>query len=119
MTKKKYLNSTLVTFGVPGEASFRCGYMVDDEIYDYLKKLNQKEHNCNYCATYSFSFFQRHAEANLLNIDACVDNVYRIKPLCQARSCSGCFRNIKLGKCKDPFVIENIGKIFFPDKYSR
>ena len=28
-----------------------------------------------------------------------------------------CFHNIESGKCEDPFVIENIGKVFFEEKY--
>ena len=28
-----------------------------------------------------------------------------------------CFENIKNGLCRDKYVIQNIGKIFFPDKY--
>lgn len=37
--------------------------------------------------------------------------------LCKARTCNGCFRKIKNGKCKDLFIRENIGKVFFADKY--
>ena len=28
-----------------------------------------------------------------------------------------CFRNIETGKCTDPFVVQVIGKHFFPDQY--
>lgn len=45
------------------------------------------------------------------------------KPKCEHRGReplpTKCLRNIENGTCRDPFVIEHIGKVFFPDKYTK
>lgn len=45
------------------------------------------------------------------------------KPKCEHRGReplpTKCIRNIENGTCRDPFVIEHIGKVFFPDKYAK
>ena len=41
------------------------------------------------------------------------------KTSCFASNASQCMRFISSGKCKDPFIIENIGKKFFPNLYEK
>lgn len=116
-----------VSFGVTGYDRMSCGYLPNDEIYEYLKKLSKQDLSQRYCARYGFFFMGYPYVKNFrqsLIIDACVENengssVYGINPLCSARGVGGCFRKLKKGECRDPFVIENIGKVFFPDKYGK
>ena len=118
---------TQVCFGVPGYDFLSCGYLPNDKIYDYLKKLSKQDLSQRHCARYGFSFtgypsYDGHFKQNLI-IESIIENgvcsVYGLNPLCGARTGHGCFRKIKKGECKDPFVIENIGKVFWPDKYAK
>ena len=125
--KKKKVDTktqTRVYFGAPGYDSLSCGYLPNDEIYDYLKNLSKQDLGKPHCARYGFSFtgyqYDGYFKQNLI-LDATIEDgistVYGLNPLCGARSVGGCFRKLKKGECKDPFVIENIGKVFWPDKY--
>lgn len=42
---------------------------------------------------------------------------YRLNTKLKNCTCSNCLQNIASGKCTDSFIIENIGKKFFADKY--
>lgn len=116
-----------VSFGVTGYDRLSCGYLPNDKIYDYLKKLSEQDLSQRHCARYGFFFMGYPYDKNFrqsLIIDACVENanggsVYGINPLCSAHGVGGCFRKLKKGECKDQFVIENIGKVFWPDKYEK
>lgn len=117
---------TRVYFGAPGYDSLLCGYLPNDKIYDYLKNLNKQNLSQQRCARYGFSFtgypynknFKQTLIINFI-IESVVCSAYGLNPLCGARSVGGCFRKIKKGECKDPFVIENIGKVFWTDKYAK
>ena len=117
---------TRVYFGAPGYDSLLCGYLPNDKIYDYLKKISEQDLSQRHCAQYGFSFtgypYDGHFKQNLI-IESIIENgvcsVYGLNPLCGARTGHGCFRKLKRGECKDPFVIENIGKVFWPDKYGK
>ena len=117
---------TRVYFGAPGYDSLLCGYLPNDKIYDYLKKLSKQNLNQQHCARYGFSFtgypYNKNFKQTLI-IESIIENgvcsVYGLNPLCGARGVGGCFRKLKRGECKDLFVIENIGKVFFPDKYGK
>ena len=126
MAKAENNISTHVYFGVPGWGFLSCGYMPNEEVYEYLKKLAKQDLGKPHCAQYGFSFtgyqYDGHFKQNLI-MDATIEDgngtVYGLNPLCGARSVGGCFRKLKKGECKDPFVIENIGKVFWPDKYEK
>lgn len=115
-----------VSFGAPGYGFLSCGYLPNDKIYDYLKKLANQDLSKKHCAQYGFSFtgypYNKNFKQNLI-IESIVENgvcsVYGMDPLCGVRAVGGCFRKLKRGECKDPFVIENIGKVFWPDKYGK
>ena len=109
---------TIVNFGVPGVAYSYCGRIQNKDIYEYLQKLENQDTKLPHCANYLFSFY-KDLHSHVLIIDALdpQTNTYAIRPLCRAYTIGGCFREIKNGTCKDPFVIKNIGKVFFPDKY--
>ena len=114
---------TRVYFRVSGYDSLSCGYLPNDKIYEYLEKLSKQDLGKPHCARYGFSFtgypYNKNFKQTLI-IESIIENgvcsVYGLNPLCGARSVGGCFRKLKRGECKDPFVIENIGKVFFPDK---
>lgn len=117
---------TQVHFGAPGYDFLSCGYLPNDKIYDYLKKLNKQNLSQQHCARYGFSFtgcpYDGHFKQNLIIkpiLENIICSVYGLNPLCGVRTVHGCFRKLKMGQCKDPFVIENIGKVFFPDKYGK
>ena len=132
MSKSKNYNSisvyfgASVYFGVPRYDSLLCGYLPNDDIYDYLKKLTKQDLGKPHCARYGFSFtgyqYDGHFKQNLImdaSIEDGISTVYGLNPLCGVRAIGGCFRKLKKGECKDPFVIENIGKVFFSDKYGK
>lgn len=117
---------TRVYFGAPGYDSLLCGYLPNDKIYDYLKKLNKQNLSQQHCARYGFSFtgcpYDGHFKQNLIIkpiLENIICSVYGLNPLCGVRTVHGCFRKLKKGECKDPFVIENIGKVFWPEKYGK
>ena len=117
---------TLVNFGVNGYDRLSCGCLVNDEVYEYLKKLAKQDLSQQHCARYGFFFMGYPYGSDYrqsLIIDAIAEKgggtVYGLNPLCGARGVGGCFRKLKRGECEDPFVIENIGKVFFPDKYAK
>ena len=117
---------TQVRFGVPGYGFLSCGYLPNNKIYDYLKKLSEQDLSQRHCARYGFSFtgypYNKNFKQTLI-IESIIENgvcsVYGLNPLCGVRTVHGCFRKLKQGECKDPFVIENIGKVFWPDKYGK
>ena len=117
---------TRVYFGASGYDSLSCGYLPNDKIYEYLEKLSKQDLSKEHCARYGFSFTGCPYDGKFkqtLIVDAIIEegftSVYGLNPLCGARSVGGCFRKLKRGECKDPFVIENIGKVFWPDKYAK
>lgn len=129
MLDKKMDNAktqTRVYFGASGYDSLSCGYLPNDKIYEYLEKLSKQDLGEPHCARYGFSFtgypYNKNFKQTLI-IESIIENgvcsVYGLNPLCGARSVGGCFRKLKKGECKDPFVVENVGKVFWPDKYGK
>jgi len=59
--------------------------------------------------------WERH-QKHMLNIQFCDPGEYGKCDL-SYNPLAHCFENIKNGLCRDKYVIQNIGKIFFPDKY--
>ncbi len=114
--------STKVNFGLPGH-HLLCGYIQDCDVELFLQKLKNFDASVAHCASYKFDLFGdcNAKSGSTLMIDA-IDknnNIYGIDPLCNVRTLQGCWRKLKMGECKDPFVIENIGEVFFPDKYGK
>ena len=126
MPKSKHDDSVEVDFCVFGCDSLLCGYLPNDQIHAYLEKLAKQDVTKEHCASYEFSlngFPYAKSFKKILIVRTRVrvdgDEVYSLSPLCSVRTAGGCFRKIKKGECKDPFIIENIGKVFWPDKYSK
>jgi len=120
--KRNYGTLTKVNFGLPGHHLF-CGYMQESEVALFLQKLKKFDAGVAHCAGYKFDFFGdcgTKSDSTLM-IDAInkTNNTYGIDPLCNVRTLQGCWRKLKRGECKDPFVIENIGKVFFPGQYEK
>ncbi len=113
-----------------------CGYIRNKDIHEYLERLQNftlpKGHNCD------FVLFSKPCNVNgatecertllienksFQQICPCGNNSLRqctgMRKARIDRCAKQCYKNIKCGKCKDPFVIENIGKIFFADKYKQ
>jgi len=122
MTKKKEdYSKTEVVFYISGIVRLTCGHLPNDQVYGYMDKSKADAKNTDLCAAYGFALLSEPClipsgtvTRQTLNITA---NRFSLKPLCKVRTTNSCIRNIKNGKCKDPFVIENIGKVFFADKY--
>ena len=125
MAKSKNNDSIYVSFVIPGNYGHLGGYLPKDKIYGYLEKLAKQDVNAEHCSLYSFAFLgfpyvKSFKQQLTIKPEWRVDDEgFGMKPLCSALNAKACFRNIKTGKCIDPFVIENIGKVFFPDKYSK
>lgn len=125
-TKKEKIaesqEKTTVKFGLWGHRLL-CGYIQNDEVASFLSKLKKFDKNVAHCARYRFDLSEwcDTKSDSCICIDAFSDtiNTYGIDPLCRVRTLYGCFRKLKKGECKDPFVIENIGKVFFPKQYSK
>ena len=117
MTKKKdYSKITNIVFGYTPGSIMYCGCLPNDKVYEYLEQLKNTVPVSLKCSYYGFNLriYPYSNSPQYLRIDA---NPYVLNPLCKIRSEKGCIRKIKKGTCKNPFIIENIGKIFFADKY--
>jgi hypothetical protein len=126
MAESKNNDSICVSFGVTGYDRLSCGYLPNDKIYEYLRKLAGQDLHKEHCAEYGFFFMGYPYGENFrqsLIIDAITkkggNSEHGLKPLCGAVNVAGCFRKLKKGECKDQFVIGNIGKVFWPDKYGK
>lgn len=117
MSKKKDYSTTRVDFYYPGGATLTVGRIPNDKVYEYLDKLKNFKTDQKLCTSYSFTLnvykYCDNYEQSLL-IDA---NPWTLEPLCKVHKYSGCIRKIRNGTCKNPFIRDNIGKMFFPDKY--
>ena len=116
--------STKVRFGAYGKYLI-CGSLPTHEVGLYLQKLQnfKAESGVNCAAKYVFRLDGVSGSGPVLTIGP-VDraNAYGLNPVCTCRKMGkGCFRRIKQGDgaCKDPFVTEIIGKVFFPDQYKK
>ena len=123
MAKAENNISTHVNFGFPGRGFLSCGYMPNEEVCEYLKKLAgqdlNKEHYCVQCG-FSFDGYPYDKSfKQVLFVKARFQTNKDSRPDCGARTVGGCFRKLKKGECKDPFVIENIGKVFWSEKYEK
>ena len=124
--KKRFVPVYLKTEGVP--FFIECGRLNYDQVGEYitnitksiseLKKLNSDDF-CSFDWDIDFQLYPNIKFSNcpifskiILSTEGRFNSV-----LCKARTCNGCFRKIKSGKCKDLFIRENIGKVFFVDKY--
>ncbi len=114
---------------------FMCGYIPHSQVVDYVNKAGHFVPPKGHCMPHHVYFdmhihpFKIHdkmrvrqclyivvknsrymncpcgamcPKKNLTHIDECLDQ---------------CIANIQNGKCKDAFVIENIGKLFYAHKY--
>jgi len=104
----------------------KCGNLPNKEINEYMDKIaqstlclrNKKTKTCsNYIVTHTVN---PHIGTSAVypfekQITITFDGAYL--PLCKIRTLRGCIRKIKNGTCKDPFMIENVGKVFFANKY--
>jgi len=122
MSKQEDYSKTEVKF-CHIDASMTCGSIPNDKAYEYLDKLKASANKTKQCTYYSFSLPCQvyvipggTVTVQSLHIYA---TQFLLKPLCRVRTKVGCLRNIKSGKCRDPFVVENIGKVFFADKYNK
>ena len=120
MSKKEDYSKTEVKFYYIGYP-MTCGKIPNDKAYEYLDKLKASANKTKQCTHYSFSLPCQvyvipggTVTVQSLHIYA---NQFSLVPLCRVRTKAGCLRNIKSGKCRDPFIVENIGKVFFADKY--
>jgi hypothetical protein len=116
-------------------ARLKCGYLKNDEVYEYLDKLNSfvppKERCMQYhCHSILSSHpFKIHDVMRLEQTLYIVNkNPRYMKCPCGAirpgqimeniEQCTKqCMHNIESGKCKEAFIVENIGKVFFAGKY--
>ena len=125
MAKSKNNDSIQVDFCITGRNSFVCGDLPNDKVYGYLKKLTKQDMDAEHCQSYGFAFlgypYSESFKQQLIiktELQFSGDGFGMI-PLCSARTVGGCFRNIKSGKCRDPFIVKNIGKVFWPEKYGK
>ena len=109
---------TTINF-VPFGIMVPIAHIPNDKVYEYLDKLKNFHSDTQLCASFDIELINRvnknnFPEKQLLDI---IPDSRTHSPLCTARGSSGCIKNIKNGKCLDPFVRENIGKVFFANKY--
>ena len=120
MPKKEDYTKTEVKFYYIGYP-MTCGEIPNDQVYEYLEKLKNNANKTNQCTHYSFALdsdvhLTPAGNITVQSLKICA-NPYSLAPFCRIRTKTGCLRNIKSGKCRDPFIVENIGKVFFADKY--
>lgn len=122
MSKERDYSETEVKFFTPGVANFTCCCIPNDKIYNYIEKLKAGFETEPMCASYRLSFWIRNLSiktGKLFDQRLYID-INHFNPdalLCGAKNHKQCAHNIKCGKCKDAFMIQNIGKVFFANKY--
>ena len=107
-----------------------CGSLTEQQIKQYLQKLaRQKQMSLYSCPNHFTAHFENTEslsvylsprynspdsprEENKGRLNLYMTNNSNSK--CHYRDC---FNNIRNGKCTDAFIIENVGKKFFADKY--
>ncbi len=106
----------------------RLGGIPNDQTHSYLDKLNAFMPQPGACMQYHFYFilhshpFKANDKMWLRQTLFIVPvNVYpgKVKFLCGAKNGHECLGNVICGKCVDPFVRENIGKVFYKKNYSK
>jgi len=113
-----------------GVEPLHCGSMTMEQIKQYLQELAAKKTISHYsCPNHLTAHFENKESLSvyLSHHYDCPNtpsaetkgqmNLYITNNSESKCSYHDCFNNIKNGKCIDPFVIENIGKKFFADKY--
>ena len=130
------LTDVIFCFGHLKGPHFQCGYLKNDEVFDYLTKLENFVPPLNRCMQYYCHFNLMLNPRKIHGIMKPQRTLYIINknPLYMKCQCGAtcptsldydtlapcakqCFANIETGKCPDQFVIKNIGEVFFKDKY--
>ena len=127
------------SFGKPFGPRMKCGFLRNKDVFEYLEKLENFVPPLNRCMQYYCYFTLRMNPRKMHDGMKPQRSLYIVNknPLYMKCQCGAtciaqfsgmredhmdecakqCFRNIENGKCKDPFVVENIGKVFFEKKY--
>ena len=117
----------------------KCGYLRNKDVFEYLEKLENfvppKDRCMQYYCHFVLSLNPRKMHETMkpqrslciVNKNplymkcpcgaACIAQFSGLRREHMEECAKQCFHNIEIGKCKDPFVIENIGKVFFEEKY--
>lgn len=129
------LTDVVFLFGDWHGPRLKCGWLKNDEVYAYLDKLNSfvppKERCMQYHCYFALSShpFKIHEVMRLEQSLYIVNKNPRYMKCPCGAMCPGqlrykidkcaeqCFENIEQGKCQEAFIIENIGKVFFANKY--
>ena len=134
-------NLTDVTFCFGGflGPKLTCGYLKNEELLEYINKIENFVPPVNRCMQYYCNFVLTLNPRKVRDTMKHQRSLYIINknPLYMKCQCGApcaadcienrekhiehcanqCFRNIEQGKCQDPFIVENIGKVFFASKY--
>lgn len=113
-----------------GIEPLHCGSMTIEQIKQYLQELATKKTLSFYSCPNHFTAHFENKESLSVYMSHHYDcpatpreeskgclNLYMTNHGKNKCSYRDCFNNIKNGKCTDSFIIENIGKKFFADKY--
>ena len=109
--------------------SISCGDMYVTYIKQYLHNLSKNNFipadSCVYDINARFFQYdeskvhlQRRYIQNRLSEDSAACLQIHVRNTIRQKCPESCLRNIQDGKCTDKFMINNVGKIFFPDKYN-
>ncbi len=131
------LTEVVFCFGDWAGPCLSCGYLRNDDVYEYMKNVKSFVPSRTDCIQ---SCCDSVLSSNMVRIHDGVrtqrslyivnKNPGDMKCPCGA-VCAGqksdnlaerakqCMKNIESGKCKEKFIIENIGKVFFADKYQK
>lgn len=132
------LTDVVFCFGNLKGPRFQCGYLKNDEVFDYLTKLENFVPPLNRCMQYYCHFnllLNPRKIRGTMNPQRTL-HIINKNPLYMKCQCGAtrptsldydalypcaqqCFTNIETGKCVDPFVVENIGRVFFAKKYEK
>ena len=130
MAQKKIVPVSLVINGLPDRDWPIVAEWSDSQVRTYISKMRHIE-TCSACL--GIGGMRLHNNLKV-GFDECDNQELMIElfPAPTDVGCYDCYANsifyenpdmatclekIKSGKCPDPFVIENIGKVFFKDKY--
>ena len=118
-----------------GVEPLHCGSLTEQQVKQYLQELAaQKKISFYSCPNHFTAHFENKESSSvyLSSMYTCPDapceerkgclNLYMTNHASAGMYTSkchyrDCFNNIRNGKCTDAFIIENVGKKFFADKY--
>ena len=129
--KKNLYTVNIVRHTFPTETKLQCGQYPREEVVKFLKRIRNMKIPADSCAYHVTA--QAHHDVHIIAMldyddggyfidkssPANVDICFSMMPHDRKCNPDSCLKNIKSGRCTDPFVRDNFAARFFADKYTK